>query len=256
MNTPVAPDAMAAETIAVLEANADETKARANQRWFKDPVDSFGNDNELVKELKLELIAKVDQGWTIAEAVQFCEAMVRDPHMEARGIGYQVVAHFAASADASLFATARRWLEETCGNWGLVDNLAPSVVAPVVQRHPHLIPDLIAWTGSPNLWLRRGAVVTFVPLVGDEDFREAAYEVAGRLLDDTEDLIHKAVGWLLREAGKRDPDRLIGFLLKNGAAIPRTTVRYAIERFPKDERKRLLLETRKKLACAAAAVPL
>lgn len=58
--------------------------------------------------------------------------------------------------------------------------------------------------------------------------------------------MHKAVGWLLREAGKTDMERLKRFLLKNGPEIPRTTVRYAIERFPKNQRKQLLEETRPK----------
>jgi 3-methyladenine DNA glycosylase AlkD len=59
-----------------------------------------------------------------------------------------------------------------------------------------------------------------------------------------DDLIHKATGWLLREAGKTDMPRLEKFLLENGVAIPRTTLRYAIERFPEDKRKRLLTKTK------------
>jgi 3-methyladenine DNA glycosylase AlkD len=72
----------------------------------------------------------------------------------------------------------------------------------------------------------------------------AAYRIATRLLDDDEDLMHKAVGWLLREAGKSDMERLAEYLLTKGPRMSRTTVRYAIERFPKDERKRLLEATR------------
>ena len=73
---------------------------------------------------------------------------------------------------------------------------------------------------------------------------DEAYDVVASLLDDTEDLMHKACGWLLREAGKTDVKRLERFLLRQGPAVPRTSVRYAIERFPEAHRKRLLVATR------------
>jgi 3-methyladenine DNA glycosylase AlkD len=125
-----------------------------------------------------------------------------------------------------------------------VDNLAPSVVAPLVERHPEIIPEVVAWTGSRNMWLRRGAAVTFVPLARHGKHLDTAYEVASRLFDDEEDLMHKAVGWMLREAGKTDMRRLERFLRTEGPRMPRTTVRYAIERFPPEKHKRLLEATR------------
>ena len=94
--------------------------------------------------------------------------------------------------------------------------------------------------------MRRGATVAFVPLVKQKKYVPTAYKIASRLFDDKEDLIHKAVGWLLRETGKSDMERLKRFLLKHGPKIPRTSLRYAIERFPKDERKQLLEATREK----------
>jgi len=102
----------------------------------------------------------------------------------------------------------------------------------------------VGWTGSDNMWVRRGAAVAFVPLVRKKKHLATAYRIATRLLGDSEDLMHKAVGWLLREAGKSDMARLEKYLLAKGPKIPRTTVRYAIERFPKEKRKRLLNATR------------
>jgi 3-methyladenine DNA glycosylase AlkD len=138
----------------------------------------------------------------------------------------------------------RRWLERCCGNWALVDNLAPSVLSPLVEEYPGIIPEVVAWTGSSNLWLRRGAVVAFVPLARHGTHLDTAYEIASRLLDDREDLMHKAVGWLLREAGRTDRRRLVHFLRESGPRIPRTALRHAIEHFPPAERQRLLEDTR------------
>jgi 3-methyladenine DNA glycosylase AlkD len=240
------PRQAAEETLELLRAGADEAKAASYQRYFKEPVDYFGLGTQEARRIRQDLLARVEEHWTIEDAVRFCDAMIEDPHMESRGTGYQIVAHFVPTAPRELLADVERWLEGSCGNWGLVDNLAPSVLAPLIERYPDLISEVVSWTGSANQWVRRGAAVAFVPLVSkkEERYQAAAYRIASSLFDDREDLIHKAVGWLLREAGKSDTERLETFLLENGPRIPRTTVRYAIERFPKEERKRLLEATR------------
>jgi len=235
----------AREVLQRLHAGADPVKAASYQRYFKEPVAYLGLDKQGMEMIKQDFHEQIEGSWTIKDAVSFCKAMVRDEHMEARGFGYQVVARFIDEAPPGLLADIKGWLQRTCGNWGLVDNLAPSVLAPFLELHPDLIPEVVAWTESPSQWVRRGAAVGFVPLVTRKKFLPPAYRVATKLLGDDEDLIHKAVGWLLREAGKSDPARLERFLLKNGPKIPRTTVRYAIERFPKEDRQRLLVATRK-----------
>ena len=156
------------------------------------------------------------------------------------------MAAYVPEAPPTLLADVKRWLESACGNWGLVDStLAPSILAPLLELYPDLIPEVVSWTESPSQWVRRGATVAFVPLVGQKKHVPTAYRIASRLFDEKEDLVQKAVGWLLRETGKSDMERLKAFLLKHGPKIPRTSLRYAIERFPKDERKELLEATKK-----------
>ena len=101
------------------------------------------------------------------------------------------------------------------------------------------------WSRDRNLWVRRASIVGLIPLARKGESLDLVYEIAKRLHADREDLIQKAVGWALREAGKTDPARLERYLRVNGAAIPRTTLRYAIERFPEAKRRNLLLATRK-----------
>jgi 3-methyladenine DNA glycosylase AlkD len=178
------------------------------------------------------------------DAVRFCEVVLEDDHMESRGIGYLVVGEFVAGAGPELLGKVKGWLEGFCGNWGLVDNLAPIVVSPLLRKYPELAGEVKGWAASENQWVRRGSAVAFVELVGEEPFLDDAYEVATALQGDTEDLTRKAVGWLLREAGKVDRDRLEAYLLEQGAKVPRTTLRYAIEKFPKEDRKRIMAATK------------
>ncbi|MEW6338823.1 MAG: DNA alkylation repair protein [Acidobacteriota bacterium] len=238
------PKRLAEETMAQMKRLADPKRAAGIQRYFKEPIASYGLDGATAKRLVKELVTQTKGAWTVADAVSFCNLMVRDPNFEPRGIAFQVLAAFAKDADASLAGDVRRWLEKSCDNWALVDNLAPSVLAPLLERHPKLVPEIVRWTASRNMWLRRAAAVAFIPLVRAGHHLDTAYDVATRLFDDSEDLMHKAVGWMLREAGKKDMPRLERFLKAEGPRMPRTTVRYAIERFPAEKRKALLESTR------------
>jgi 3-methyladenine DNA glycosylase AlkD len=95
------------------------------------------------------------------------------------------------------------------------------------------------------MWVRRASIVGLIPLARRGDSLDLVYEIARRLHADREDLIQKAVGWALREAGKTDIARLERYLRANGASIPRTTLRYAIERFPETRRRALLIATKR-----------
>ena len=126
----------------------------------------------------------------------------------------------------------------------MTDALGTFVIALYLRQFPETLPQLKSWTRAKNLWLRRAAAVSLVPLARKGERLDETYAIAERLFNYPEDLIHKATGWVLREAGKTDQVRLRNFLLQHGAQIPRTALRYAIERFPEAERKRLLSLTR------------
>lgn len=239
------PRVAADEALAFLSAHADGHRAAQLQRFFRDPVSYYGVDYGAFKEWKSGFLDRLAARWGLDEAVQLCRILLDDEHMEARGLGYQVVGAFVGEAGPELLVQVREWLEGYCGNWGLVDNLAPSVVTPLLRQHPGLAGAVKEWTSSPNRWVRRGAVVAFVGLAGEDPFRAAPYEVATALQGDGEDLTRKAVGWLLREAGKDDPARLEAYLLEQGPRMPRTTLRYAIEKFPEEERARIMAATRR-----------
>jgi 3-methyladenine DNA glycosylase AlkD len=126
-----------------------------------------------------------------------------------------------------------RWVN----NWDLVDASAPSILgAWLLTRKRSVLGDLVR---SENLWERRIAVVSTLTLIRSGEFRDTLH-LTERLLGDPEDLMHKACGWMLREVGKKDQEVLTTFLAQHVPAMPRTMLRYAIERFPQPERRRWL----------------
>jgi 3-methyladenine DNA glycosylase AlkD len=122
-------------------------------------------------------------------------------------------------------------------NWDLVDTSAPYIVGEHLRSRPRDALYMLA--RSRNIWRRRIAIVATMPFIRTGELDDT-FAIAALLLNDKQDLIHKAVGWMLREAGKQSTGRLLKFLRQNYAAIPRTALRYAIERLPGAQRKRVL----------------
>ncbi len=121
-------------------------------------------------------------------------------------------------------------------NWDLVDLSSHKILGAYLVDHPDKRNILLKFAKSTLLWERRIAMIACYALFRNHEFTETI-EVATMLLDDKEDLIHKAVGWMLRELGKIDLREEEGFLLKHYKTMPRTMLRYAIERFDEDKRR-------------------
>lgn len=127
-------------------------------------------------------------------------------------------------------------------NWDLVDSSAPYILGAYLEKRDKGV--LYKLAVSEHLWERRIAIVATFHLIRRNDFSDVL-AISEILLGDKEDLIHKAVGWMLREIGKRDLEILKSFLKKHYAEMPRTMLRYSIERFPEKERKAYLRRTAK-----------
>jgi 3-methyladenine DNA glycosylase AlkD len=216
-------------------------------RYFRDAGDlGFYNVGTDRVRSMAKTIARVHMdAWTLADAVSFADTLMKDRYLEVKGVGIETLACYRRAFTPRLLPVWKRWLvSNQSANWATTDSICGSLIGPLLVAHPGLVPHVVRWSGDGNLWVRRASAVSLIPLVRKGEKLDAAYRVARRLHADPEDLIQKAVGWMLREAGKADPDRLERYLRSNGPRIPRTTVRYAIERFPASKRRALLKETR------------
>ncbi len=119
-------------------------------------------------------------------------------------------------------------------DWDLVDSSAPYIVGKYLLKRDQSI--LYHWALSSDHWVRRIAIVSTWMFIRSRDFT-ATLEIASLLIQDKHDLIHKSVGWMLREMGKREKSLLEGFLEKHAHIMPRTMLRYAIEKFPKEQQR-------------------
>jgi 3-methyladenine DNA glycosylase AlkD len=127
-------------------------------------------------------------------------------------------------------------------SWDLVDLSAPNIVGEWLSDKDKDAIYVLARSG--NIWKRRVAIVSTFAFIKNNDLHDV-FAISAMLLDDREDLIHKAVGWMLREAGKRNEKALLDFLEDHSRSMPRTALRYAIERLDEKRRKKILISSKK-----------
>jgi len=218
-----------------LRASADPERARNSAWFFKTSEGQYGHGDRFIGLTvpKIRWIAHRYVDLPLSDI----EKLLASPIHEYRFTALEIlVAQYEREKSKAIFDF---YLKHTqfVNNWDLVDTSAPYIVGQHLLTRPRKI--LYRLAKSKNLWERRIAIVsTFAFLRAGET--EDTFAIAKLLLQDDHDLIHKAVGWALREAGKQSTPALLRFLNEHRGEMPRTTLRYAIERFPEAQRKRLL----------------
>lgn len=239
------PESVADEVRRSLAAKADPVRARGAERYFKGSIKCYGVAAPDVHALVTSLYARVKGHWTADDAIALCDVLFADPEHEAKAAGALMLGKYKRSLPPSVFAKTKSWLaSDLLPTWAAVDVLCPDVMGAFLVSHPAYVEKIKAWAAHPNRWVKRASLVSFIKLARKPEFLPAVYEISASVFGVDDDLVEKANGWLLREAGKADAARLERFLLSHGPAIPRTTVRYAIERFPAAKRQTLLAKTR------------
>ncbi len=221
-----------------LRELGDPAIAEHSQRFFKTGKGEYGEGDRFlgIRVPALRREAKRFKELSLSET----KKLLRSPLHEIRLCALLIlVEHFRKGNSRVRADVYRCYLDNTryINNWDLVDGSAPQIVGGYLQdrsRRP-----LYRLAGSADLWERRIAVMATLTFIKNRDF-EDILALAERLLADDEDLIHKAVGWMLREVGNRDRPAEEAFLERHYERMPRTMLRYAIEKFPERRRQQYL----------------
>ncbi len=219
-----------------LRKKASPSKAKSSQRFFKTGPGEYGEGDRFIGVTAPEI-------WAIAKTFQMLsardiQALLNSAIHEERLAALLILVLQYRSADAkgqrAVYQLLMKNLRRT-NNWDLVDSSAHQILGEhLVDKNRHVLTRLAY---SKNLWERRFAIVSTFAFIRKGD-PQWTYRISDILLKDPEDLIHKAVGWMLREAGKRcSTPELERYLAKRADVMPRTMLRYAIERFPQAKRR-------------------
>jgi 3-methyladenine DNA glycosylase AlkD len=233
---PANPDALQ-EIRAALRAAAEPEGAAALARFFKTGPGEYA-EGDVFLGVKMPHTRRLVRA-SDALGTDDILSLLRSPVHEERLLALLVFVRRYELREAERENIAALFLRERAfvNNWDLVDSSAPYILGPwLLGRDRAILREL---AGSESLWDRRIAVLATFAFIRAGDF-STTLELAARLLRDRHDLMHKAVGWMLREVGKRDGAALREFLAAHAPEMPRTMLRYAIERLEPAERARWL----------------
>ena len=217
----------------------DPRKAEALRRFFKTGPGQYG-EGDIFLGLTVpdcHKVAKVydDMSWSGVKI------LLTSKYHEERLIALLImVRQFKKGDELVKTRIYNHYLKSTkhINNWDLIDLSAPRIVGSYLEKRSRQ--PLVQLAKSGNLWKKRISIIATYSFIKQRDF-EATFRLADILLSDKHDLIHKATGWMLREAGKKDVPTLKKFLKSRYQKMPRTMLRYSIERFSQRERKKYLM---------------
>lgn len=216
---------------------ADESIRTSGQRFFKEEVKTYGFKTPVVSKMSKEYFRKLENP-SKAEVFRLCEELWQSGYLEESFIAcnwsYFIHDQYEAS-DIEVFA---RWIEDYVSNWASCDTLCNHSVGALVEMYPDTaIPYLKRWALSDNRWMRRAAAVSLIIPAKEGKFLEDIFEIADILLLDKDDLVQKGYGWMLKEASRQHQTEVYDYVMNNKKAMPRTALRYAIEKMPPELRK-------------------
>lgn len=235
---------MLSDLLESLKQAADPDKVKIYQRFFRTGKGEYGEGDIFlgIPVPQSRLIVKKYRHLSLSET----EKLLHSKYHEARLIALSILCHkFNRGDDQTKQYIFHTYLKSTkyVNNWDLVDSSAPTIIGGNLLDKPKGI--LFKLAKSKSVWERRIAILATFQFIKFGQYGESL-KIAQALLSDKHDLIHKAVGWMLREIGKRDRQTLEKFLSDYGSQMPRTALRYAIEHFPEKERRHYLESTRLK----------
>ena len=232
---------MSADLAGRLRQRADKSRVPGLQRFFKTGPGEYAEGDLFIGVTVPDLrrVCRECRGAAIPDILALLGSAVHEERLLALLL---LVETFRRGTDETKREVYRLYLANTkfINNWDLVDSSAPHIVGAWLFTRSRA--PLRRLARSSSLWERRIAIIATQFFIRNGDVGET-FRIADLLLTDHHDLIHKAVGWMLREIGKRDRAAQVAFLREHHAAMPRTSLRYAIEHFPERERKRYLAGT-------------
>ncbi len=170
----------------------------------------------------------------ISHVLQLCDHLLSSKISELRTIAFQWSFSFKNHFRPEHFDVFERWVMTYVTGWGSCDDLCTHSLGHFLYEYPEFIPRVKTWTFSPNPMVRRASAVAFIYSLRREKHMEHIFEVADALLTDDEDLVQKGYGWMLKEATEAYETEVFDYVMARKAIMPRTALRYAIEKMPKD----------------------
>jgi len=224
---------------AELFTRSDEKVKASGERFFKEEVRMYGIRSADVNRIGKDHFRKIkDSGKT--DILNLCEELWKSGMMEESFIACNWSYYICKQYEPTDIATFDRWLNLYVNNWASCDTLCNHSVGTLVEMYPGLLSNLKEWSLSGNRWVKRASAVSLIVPARRGKFLEDIFEIADILHSDTDDMVQKGYGWMLKEASKPNQDKVFRYVMSKKSTMPRTSLRYAIEKMPAELKARVM----------------
>jgi 3-methyladenine DNA glycosylase AlkD len=222
-----------------LKDQADEKTRASAHSFFKEAALFHGVKTQLVDQIAQKYYPQVKL-FPKEEIFALCEDLLTSDYGEEAFIAFDWAYRLREKYVPADFAIFEHWLVKYVNNWAKCDTLCNHTIGAFIEKYPRFISNLKGWAMSENRWVRRASSVTLIIPARKGQFLTDIFEIAGILLSDQDDLVQKGYGWMLKAASQSHQKEVFDYVMKNKTNMPRTALRYAIEKMP-PEMKRLAM---------------
>ena len=225
-----------------LKENIDEKAKKGFQRYFKEKVKFYGLKSaaaDRIEKKYFEILKNEDKN----KIFELCEELLKSGYCEEAWIAGHWADRLQKKFKPSDFVIFERWIKKYIDNWAECDTLCNHAVCAFIERYPKYIDKLKVWTKSKNRWMKRAAAVTLIIPARKGKFLKNIFQIADNLLTDPDDMVQKGYGWMLKAASQAHQNEVFNYVMKNKSVMPRTALRYAIEKMPQALRKKAMAKS-------------
>ncbi len=214
-----------------LKNSVDEKTQNTAQKFFKEEIKAYGVKVPVVNKIGKEYFKEI-KGNSKAEIFVLCEELWMSGYLEESFIACNWSYTLHKQYERTDFETFERWVQNYVDNWASCDSLCNHTIGEFIEMFPGYISRLKEWATSANRWTRRAAAVTLIVPARKGLFLEDIFKITTTLLHDKNDLVQKGYGWMLKATSEAHQKEVFDFVMKHKATMPRTALRYAIEKMP------------------------
>lgn len=216
-----------------LIENIDEKTRDNAQNFFKEKILYHGVKVPLVNKISKELFTSIKE-LPKNEIFSLCEALWKSGYSEESYIACNWSYYIHTQYQPEDFIVFEKWVNSYVNNWASCDTLCNHTVGTFLEMYPDYISRLKEWARADNRWTKRAAAVTLIIPARKGMFLQDIFEIADILLYDPDDLVQKGYGWMLKAASEAHQEEVFDYVMSKKATMPRTSLRYAIEKMPKE----------------------
>ncbi len=219
-----------------LKENFDKKTKDSQRHYFKEEIKSIGVKTVVVERIEKENFAAVKNLPKI-EIFKLCELFWQSGYIEESFIACNWAYKMHEQFIPDDFKIFENWINRYVSNWASCDTLCNHTVGEFLMRYPDYISKLKKMAHSDNRWMRRASAVSLIIPARKGMFLKDILEIADILLMDKDDLVQKGYGWMLKVASQTYQEDVFNYIMSKKAVMPRTALRYAIEKMPEELRK-------------------